>query len=997
MKRWFITVLTLTLLLTALCGVYAQAAEEAPTLTWQQGTYYDNAINASLVSRKYAVIPLTEGDVIRFVFPTGNWGIYGYYADANGSYGYNTYTADRAVFTFEATAINGRVPTELRLTAFHRSGNNVTITDELWETFDVEIYKSAATTQPTEATTVPSVTPGVDTQLIVATQNYGLWRNGVTEYAPDDKAESVAAAWRQMLRDNNADILGGQEYMQHFNESKTMDPKECVFGEMYPYQFTTGEKYTGKNIVSKTKLYDETVVNFKAGSGRQYIKAYTYIDGKKICIINAHLSFEEDINVARKAQIEELISVADKEQYAIILGDFNVYTVDEFKLFEEAGYNLANGGKFGNFNTWPNFGSTAAGNRYLDNIIVSSSIEILEVSCDRRDLSDHAMLVAKLNLKGGEGEETAPTEETHVPEEKCPHCGEDVVWEDWSGGHLITDAADRKHYRLTGSIAPSGQIQIGKTDGNIKVDVVIDTNGYNIKNASRAFAVYSGSTLSLVNMDSRVSLITGGYTNSPGGVINLNPNTNTGGCTLNLYGGIRIASTAESSYTYGGTIALETGVLNMYGGIVEGRETKNDGGAVYIKKADFNLYDGTIIGGTAGGGEGGAVAVDTGNFLMSGGRIEGGKATNGGAVYVTNSTFTMSGGRISGGQAVYGGAVYINMSDTDISGGTIENGKASASDGSTPRGGNIYMYQSSKKAISISGGVITGGKAQNGNGGNLYADNAAIIHLSGDVIFSGGEATRAVATNNGGGNIYMTNGTKLVMSGGTIENGTATSYGGNIYSRANIDMTGGTIKNGVAANGGNLMVTGHNSTKTFNFSGGVIENGTATIGTIDGKAAKGTYNGDNVYLNSALMNVSGGMITDDNGGNAILAFALDDARPATVTLTLAGKTDLAEALSGKIYAISGATISSDLGETESDADGDLIWKYTAPVIETMPGDMNGDDKLTNDDVVALMWNILFPEQYPLDVETDLNKDGTLSNADVVALMWYVLFPEQYPL
>ncbi len=994
MKRWFITVLTLVLLLTAACGVYAQAAEAQLTLAWQQGTYYDNVINTSLVSRKYTVIPLIEGDVIRFEFPTGNWGIYGYYADENGSWGYNTYTKDRAVFTFEATAIDGRIPTELRLTAFHRSGSNVTITDELWETFDVKIYKSTATGQPTETVTEPSVIPGVDTKLTVATQNYGLWRNGVTEYAPDDKAESVAAAWRQMLRDNDADILGGQEYMQQFNVSKTMDPKECVFGELYPYQFTTGEKYTGKNIVSKTKLYDETVVNFSVGSGRQYVKAYTYIDGKKICILNAHLSFEEDINVARKAQIEELISVADKETYAIILGDFNVYTVEEFQLFEDAGYSVANGGSFGNFNTWPNFGSTAAGNRYLDNIIVNSNIEILNVSCDRRDLSDHAMLVAELNLKATEGgEETEPTEETHVPEEKCPHCGEDVQWTDWSGNHLITAADSGKHYRLTGNIAPSGQIQVGKTDGNIQVDVVIDTNGYNIKNASRAFAVYSGSTLSLVNMDSRVSLISGGYTNNPGGVINLNANTDTGGCTLNLYDGIRIASTAENSYTYGGTIALDTGVFNMYGSTVQGRETKNDGGAVYIKSADFHMYGGRIVGGAAGGGEGGAVCVDSGSFTMQGGTIEGGKATNGGAVYVTRSTFTMSGGKISGGQAVWGGALYLNMSDTAITGGTVENGKATASDGTTPRGGNIYMYQSSKISISISGGSIIGGKALNGNGGNIYADNAAIVNLSGDVVIAGGEATRALATNNGGGNIYMTNGTKLVMSGGTVENGTTASYGGNIYSRANMDMTGGTIRSGVALNGGNLMVTGHNSTKTFNFSGGVIENGTASTGVIDGTAAKGTYNADNVYINSALMNITGGMICDDNGGNAVLAFALDDARPASVALTLTGNVDLAESLDGKVYAISGATLEFDIGEAQIDADGDRIWNNVVAI----PGDINCDGVVNNDDVVLLLWHTLFPEDYPLENAGDLTGDGETTNDDVVLLLWHTLFPEDYPL
>ena len=77
MKRWFITVLTLVLLLTAVCGVYAQAAEAQLTLAWQQGTYYDNVINTSLDSRKYTVIPLIEGDAIRFEFPTSNWGIYG--------------------------------------------------------------------------------------------------------------------------------------------------------------------------------------------------------------------------------------------------------------------------------------------------------------------------------------------------------------------------------------------------------------------------------------------------------------------------------------------------------------------------------------------------------------------------------------------------------------------------------------------------------------------------------------------------------------------------------------------------------------------------------------------------------------------------------------------------------------------------------------------------------------------------------------------------------
>ena len=62
-----------------------------------------------------------------------------------------------------------------------------------------------------------------------------------------------------------------------------------------------------------------------------------------------------------------------------------------------------------------------------------------------------------------------------------------------------------------------------------------------------------------------------------------------------------------------------------------------------------------------------------------------------------------------------------------------------------------------------------------------------------------------------------------------------------------------------------------------------------------------------------------------------------------------------------------------------------------------PGDITGDTALNNDDVVLLMWHVLFPEQYPVNANCDINSDNTINNDDVVYLMWHVLFPEQYPL
>lgn len=65
--------------------------------------------------------------------------------------------------------------------------------------------------------------------------------------------------------------------------------------------------------------------------------------------------------------------------------------------------------------------------------------------------------------------------------------------------------------------------------------------------------------------------------------------------------------------------------------------------------------------------------------------------------------------------------------------------------------------------------------------------------------------------------------------------------------------------------------------------------------------------------------------------------------------------------------------------------------------ESVPGDVSGDDALSNDDVIALMWHILFPDENPINGNGDLNKDGKLSNDDVITLMWHILFPDENPL
>lgn len=81
------------------------------------------------------------------------------------------------------------------------------------------------------------------------------------------------------------------------------------------------------------------------------------------------------------------------------------------------------------------------------------------------------------------------------------------------------------------------------------------------------------------------------------------------------------------------------------------------------------------------------------------------------------------------------------------------------------------------------------------------------------------------------------------------------------------------------------------------------------------------------------------------------------------------------------------------------ADGVCQWcngedpNYVPPV----PGNLNDDDVVDNQDVELLLWYTLFPEEYTIPVSADFNHDGTTNNEDVEYLLWHTLFPDDYPI
>ncbi len=60
------------------------------------------------------------------------------------------------------------------------------------------------------------------------------------------------------------------------------------------------------------------------------------------------------------------------------------------------------------------------------------------------------------------------------------------------------------------------------------------------------------------------------------------------------------------------------------------------------------------------------------------------------------------------------------------------------------------------------------------------------------------------------------------------------------------------------------------------------------------------------------------------------------------------------------------------------------------------GDLDGDGRVTSNDVVYLLWHTYDPAAYPCE-DCDFNKDGIVDSNDAVYLLYFIYFPDVYPL
>lgn len=361
----------------------------------------------------------------------------------------------------------------------------------------------------------------------------------------------------------------------------------------------------------------------------------------------------------------------------------------------------------------------------------------------------------------------------------CDHCGEVVLWEGWNGtSNFNTSVTD--HYYLTRDAVRTSQMSVGSADK--PRDIVLCLNGHTLESNSRAFLVWYGSTLTILDHSSE-------KVEEQGWVIGRGPAP-----TKDSNGNITAAD-------HTGVILVNAGELNIYGGnykVADDEKTNpiSSNGLIHIStNCTANFYGGTFHGTdltkSGFGSVGGSISLSGTLNIYDGVTITGGTAWSAGNIRTSGSAVVnMYGGTIEGGKAI---SRYTKSTDAE--------GKTTYST-SSGYGGNVYLDGTS--VFNFYGGTIRDGRTERayhpettasygGNGGNVYVSaNATFNMLASEDGKTSGTVTGGYSGNCGGN--FVLYGT-LNMRAGTVDKGTSYSTGPNIFTvnAAVLNISGGTL------------------------------------------------------------------------------------------------------------------------------------------------------------------------------------------------------------
>lgn len=210
-------------------------------------------------------------------------------------------------------------------------------------------------------------------------------------------AEAELNKWKYWIANQGFDIFSVQEWNSYFDKDSLFIAQKHLLEPFYS-QLVFGEekRYIYNGIATNYTVSNKRQVNF---DGNYYAVLFDMkVGNKTITIISVHIPWQKEWH---DNSLNALIKELHKYEYFICMGDMNAADANQLKFVKE-GFNMANGGQLGWFNTSGGkalkTGHNGGFNGNIDNIITSSNIKIFNVSAPKTALNDldHLPIIADL-------------------------------------------------------------------------------------------------------------------------------------------------------------------------------------------------------------------------------------------------------------------------------------------------------------------------------------------------------------------------------------------------------------------------------------------------------------------------------------------------------------------------------------------------------------------------------------------------------------------------
>lgn len=209
----------------------------------------------------------------------------------------------------------------------------------------------------------------------------------------------MEAQHRQIIM-MGADVISLQEVDE---KTERVDGKSCLDhlgnGRYYFNSFVKEIDYKGGEygigIMSKY-YFGQATSSFREGGSLAkdgMMKVNVKKDGKTISVYNVHFSYQSDSERQRQIQLAADVFTADPNPYKVLMGDFNIKSLDELAPF--ADYNMLNNEE----NPLDTYHGDDWDTKCLDNIIYTDSLVLTDWEMVESDLSDHNALVAEFEMR----------------------------------------------------------------------------------------------------------------------------------------------------------------------------------------------------------------------------------------------------------------------------------------------------------------------------------------------------------------------------------------------------------------------------------------------------------------------------------------------------------------------------------------------------------------------------------------------------------------------